>query len=826
MLKNLSDKIAVSYKEQRISYNSLYKKIEFFASKYNLEKGEKAVVFSENRPAWLYSFYSIWSKSAIPIPIDFGSTVAEVSYILKDSTPSVILTSQEGRKIIEPALKKSGITAKIFLIDDYEQEEISSEPSIEIKVENENNVAVIIYTSGTTGLPKGVMLSYKNLLANIHAVSKIIPIFTPDSETLILLPLHHILPLLGSFIAPLYVGSSVAMSPSMQAEDILKTLENNKVSIMIGVPRLYSTLHEGIFTKINSSKIASLLFKIASKLQSEKFSKKIFKAVHQNFGGHLKFLVSGGAALDPIVGKDFKTLGFEVLEGYGMTETAPMITFTRPGRVRIGSPGELMPGVKIEIVDGEIVTLGDNVMNGYYNKPEETAEVLKDGWLYTGDLGYIDEDGYLYITGRKKEIIVTSNGKNINPIELEEQLSHYAAIVEAGVFFNDEQVQAVLVVNQDITSETYNHIQQSVVENFNNEVSSYKKIMKFYLTQEELPRTQLGKLQRYKLYDFIPEDTVVTENESENIEYSEEFKIIANFLKKEKSRTVTLKSHLEFDLGLDSLDKVALHSFIHQSFGIPIDAGQLNQLNEVGKLVEYVEKEKTKIEETEIDWNAILQEKTNFKLPSFWLSNSFLMRVSKFFFKIYLRFGSKGEENIPEGPCIIAPNHQSFFDALFVTTLMRTKQIRNTFFYAKAQHVEKPFVKFIANNNNIIVVDLNKNLKESIQKLAEVLKQKKNLLIFPEGTRSENGDVGHFKKTFAILSRELNIPIVPVTISGANYAMPKGSFFPKPFKRVTVEFLKPIYPKNMSYEHISNTVRNKIKENLKKTRAKYTRAKK
>src|SRR5690554_1775689 len=730
MLQNRGEQLAIAFGKDQIRYGNLFAKLELYAGLCEMGKGERAVVFSENRPGWFYAFYAIWKQAGIPVPIDFMATASEVAYILKDAAPAVVFVSENKRPLMEEAIAEAAVLTQVVVIDPHETLQDGEVSSESFPSADPQSTAVIIYTSGTTGSPKGVMLSYQNLLANINGISNVIPIYTPQSRVMVLLPLHHVFPLMGSLIIPLQVGGSVAISPSMTSEDIIRTLNENKITIIIGVPRLYAAIRKGIVDKINKKALTRGLFALARKINSQKFSRLLFGTVHRKFGGAVTHLVSGGAALDPEVGGDFKTLGFEVLEGYGMTETAPMITFTRPGRVRIGSPGELMPGVQVKIVDGEITASGDNVMNGYYNKPEETAEVLKDGWLYTGDLGHIDEDGYLYITGRKKEIIVTSNGKNINPIELEEQLSHYAAIVEAGVFFNDDQIQAVLVVNQDITSETYSHIQQSVVENFNNEVSSYKKIMKFYLTQEELPRTQLGKLQRYKLYDFIPEDAVVAENESENAEYSEEFKIIANFLKKEKSRIVTLKSHLELDLGLDSLDKVALHSFIHQSFGIPIDAGQLNELNEVGKLVVYVEKEKTKIEEAKIDWNAILQEKTNFKLPNFWLSNSFLMRVSKFFFKIYLRFGSKGEENIPEGPCIIAPNHQSFFDALFVTTLMRTKQIRNTFFYAKAQHVEKPFVKFIANNNNIIVVDLNKNLKESIQKLAEVLKQKKKLLIF------------------------------------------------------------------------------------------------
>ncbi|MCA1744655.1 MAG: 1-acyl-sn-glycerol-3-phosphate acyltransferase, partial [Bacteroidales bacterium] len=190
-----------------------------------------------------------------------------------------------------------------------------------------------------------------------------------------------------------------------------------------------------------------------------------------------------------------------------------------------------------------------------------------------------------------------------------------------------------------------------------------------------------------------------------------------------------------------------------------------------------------------------------------------IMRLSKVAFKIYFRYRSKGMENIPEGPCIIAPNHQSFFDGLFVTSLLRTKQISRTFFYAKAQHVKLPIVKLLARKNNVIVVDLNKNLKESIQKLAEVLRHQKNLIIFPEGTRSVNGNIGQFKKTFAILSRELNIPVVPVSIKGAIEALPKGSIFPRPWKKVQVEFLQPVYPENNTYEQITNAVRNRIVEN-------------
>lgn len=815
MLKNLGEKIALTFGDDQISFSNFMGKIELYASQYTVGEGEHVVIFSENRPAWIYAFYSIWYHSGVAVPIDFGSTVSEIAYILRDSQPSVVFVSEEGKNKINEAIKEAEILTKVVVINDNEAYDRSVVSEKDILMPESNNTAIIIYTSGTTGSPKGVILSYENLLTNIRAVSEVIPIFKPGSRTMVLLPLHHILPLLGSVIAPLQVGGLIAISPSMASEDIMSTLQKNKITVIIGVPRLFSAIRKGIKDKINASFVARTLFSFAEKLKSPTFSRLVFGAVHKKFGGEVKYLVAGGAALDPQVGGDYQTLGFEVLEGYGMTEAAPMITFTRPGRVRIGSPGEVMPGTQIRIVDGEITAAGPHIMKGYYNRPEDTAEVLKDGWLFTGDLGYLDKEGYLYITGRKKEIIVTSSGKNVNPNELEEILLTYPEVSDCGVFFLDNQIQAVIIAesNKVSTGELHSQIREKVVEPFNNSVSSYKKILKFHLTEEELPRTKLGKLQRFKLPEFAVEEQVdLTDNKNPQ---SEEFELIAAYLEQEKGKKIRPQHHLELDLGLDSLDRVALQAYLYQSFGVDLQANEISQFNTVGKLSDYVADKKTKMEEGGIDWKAILKEKIHFKLPKFWLTNTLMMRMSKLLFKLYFRFRSKGEENIPEGPCIIAPNHQSFFDGLFVTALLKTRQIRNTFFYAKSQHVKLPFLKFLANKNNIIVVDLNKNLKESIQKLAEVLKQQKNLLIFPEGTRSVNGDLGQFKKTFAILSSELNIPIVPVSINGAIDALPKGSFFPRPWKKVEVEFLKPIYPKDNSYEDITNVVRDRIEEKMK-----------
>ncbi len=813
MLKNMGNKTAITYGSDNISYGRLTGKIEEFANLYTIEDGEKVAVFMENRPSWVYAFYSVWHNNAIAVPIDFMATADEVAFILKDCQPKVVFTTSSNAAVLESAIEKAGISTEVIRADSYEVSDKEKVSENSVQIDNKEKTSVIIYTSGTTGSPKGVMLSFNNLMANIDGVVHNIPIFTSDSRTLMLLPLHHIFPLMGTMILPLYAGGSVSISPSMASEDIIKTLQDNKITILIGVPRLYAAIRKGIKDKINASGLAKMLFSMAEKLQNQKFSKTIFKAVHKKMGGSLKYLVSGGAALDPEIARDYQTLGFEVLEGYGMTESAPMITFTRPGRFMPGSPGEALPGTIIETIDGEITIKGPQVMQGYYNRPEETAEVLKDGRLFTGDLGHVDEKGFLFITGRKKEIIVLSNGKNVNPSEIELKVEESPLVRECGVFFKDDLLQSVIVPEKSAIGQTEEQsvediIRWKVVDHFNNNVSSYKKIMRFYLTDQELPRTRLSKLQRFKLEEFAHKTK--SDDHLQLKPDFEEYNMITDYLSKEKGRDVLPHHHLEMDLGLDSLDKVGFETYLHQTFGVKLDPSEMLRFNNVHLLAEHVREAKTKVEEQKINWRDILKEKVNLQLPKTWATGSLMVRVSRFFFHSYFRFKAKGMKNIPEGPCIIAPNHQSFFDGLFVASYLRTRQIKRTYFYAKEKHVNKPWLKFLANRNNIIIMDLNNDLKSSIQKMAEVLKRNKNLIIFPEGTRTKNGQLGQFKKTFAILSRELNIPVVPVSIQGAHEALPKGSIIPRPFKKVNIEFLNPVYPEDKTYDDLAIKVKEQI----------------
>jgi long-chain acyl-CoA synthetase len=817
MLLRNYEKIALKWKDREVSYAELLNEATRY-SKLFTDTTQRVLIFSENRLEWIYSFYGSWKNNCTVIPVDYLSTVEEVTYIVQDSLPEVFFCSRERESVLLEVVKVLDYTPQIIVYEDVDEVDgqggrdsagnVFDEPDLD-------DTALIIYTSGTTGDPKGVMLSYENVLANVEAVSIGVPIYSIDERVMLLLPLHHIFPLLGSMVAPLSVGATIAISPSLQSEDIISTLQENRITIIIGVPRLYKIICKGIIDKVNQSKIARLFFLLAEKAGSETLSRILFKAVHEKFGGKLKYLVCGGAALDPDVGRNFTTLGFEILEGFGMTEAAPMITFTRPGQVTIGSAGTAMTCTKIEVRDGEIVASGKNIMQGYLNRPEETAEVLKDGWLYTGDLGHLDEKGRIFITGRRKEIIVLPSGKNINPVLIEQKLEKLSdCINEVGVFVKDDILQAVIQpdffkIRENSITKIDDYFRWKIIDQYNRTVSPSKRILKFTLTDEELPKTRLSKLRRFQLPDLV--GTRELRKSAAHQPDFEEYLIIKEFIEKQTQKEILPDDHLEIDIALDSLDQVSLLAFLKSSFGVDIRDERLMAHQTVRLLAEFVQEKKERISVELVNWKEILKEKVDLALPRTWITANLFKNFSKVFFSLYFRFKGNGQENLPETPCIIAPNHQSFYDGLFVASLLKNRFLKDTYFYAKEKHVKNRMVRFFADRNNVIVVDINSGLRESIQKLAEVLKKGKNIMIFPEGTRSMDGSLGDFKKLFAILSTELGVPVVPVTINGAYQALPVGSIIPIPFRRISVTFQPPVFPEGHTYESLTRQVYQEVK---------------
>ena len=788
------DRIAIMSSGKDVTYQEMLQHVSVFGSHTRELNPKKTIIFSENRIGWVYAFFSVWQNRSIAVPVDATATVSDLEYIVRDCTPECMWVSEACEKVAREVVSRLDFDVRILVINEVEKEDISGfdivPSTLDEKSYEDDAIALIIYTSGTTGSPKGVMLTYRNLWANKAGVCDEVNVFNGKRRTLMLLPVHHVLPLMGTVIIPILQGDGIIICETLQGPDIMDALCRGKVGIFVGVPRLWQMLYSGIMKKINASFVARTLFTICKKAKSPKLSRIVFSSVHKKMGGHLDYCVCGGAALDKEIG-----------EG--------------------GCAGLPLPSVECKIVNGELCCKGNNLMKGYYNRPEETAQVIdSDGFLHTGDLAYLDEKGRVYLTGRTKEIIVLSNGKNVQPNEIEYKLEKYEnRVKEAAVVQNGDMLMGIIVPNEawarNLSDEEVEiTLKKEVIEPYNLTVTNYKKLMSIFVYRGDLPRTKLDKLQRFKLKDILKSKGESVKSKVESAEeMSNEMRIIKDYIESEKKVEVHADDHLETDLAFDSLDKVGLQGFIEQTFGVDIQPEMMTTLRSVA---EKVESGKTHVDVNKMDWHEmLLANNSSLELPSTSVFYPLHAKLFKSFLKLNNRLKIVGEKNVPKkGPFIIAPNHQSFLDGPIVASGLSCKTLKNSYFFATEEHVKRPVVKSLAKRNNIIIME-KRNLKNSILKLSEVLKLGKNVVIFPEGSRSYDGEMVPFKKTFAILSKELNVPVVPACIRGAYDVLPRGSKWIKP-KKIEVEYLPPVMPENGdTYDSISDKVRDSIQKGLK-----------
>ena len=807
------NKEAVFYKNKEYTYKDLIREAKYISKVLGIEKGEKVVNFMENRPEFICSFFGIWNSKGVPINIDAGYTAEELEYILTDADPKVIMTSNKNLKVAEEAIKLSGKNIRIINCDEIKSPEDFEVDEYVIYSPEPEDIGVLLYTSGTTGKPKGVVLTFDNLMSNVDAIIEI-KMATPKDRLLALLPYHHVLPLSINLLMAIHIGTLVVLIDELSASAILGALQKYKITIVVGVPRLWEMIHKGLMEKIKSSKIANLLFELCKKVKSVTLSKIVFKKVHQALGGNIRYLVSGGAKLDPNIMDDFKVLGIKVLEGYGLTETSPIIAFTRPDDVCIGTVGKTIPGVEVKIADdGELLVKGRNVLKEYYNKPEATKEAKdENGWFHTGDLGKI-ENGYITIIGRKKEMIVLSNGKNINPIDIENEIAKGSDLIkEIAVMEHNNHLLALvypdfkLIKERSITNITET-LKWDIIDSYNINAPAYRKILEIKIVKDEFPKTKLGKLRRFMLKDILKNledggENAHKERPEDPESKTREFQTLAQYIKEEKGENIYPDSHIEIDLGLDSLDIIQLNSFIEKTFGFKIKEEETVDLKVIKDICEYIRKNSKEYHLEKINWSEILKESIDYPLPSsnmIWLTKIFFAPILKF----YLGLKIKGIEKLSKEPRIIICNHESFIDAFAVQRLFKGDMLKNTYYFAIKKHFNKVGLRFMANHGNIILMDINENLKESLQISAEVLKEGKNLVIFPEGARTRDGKLQDFKKFFGILSKELNIPVTVLGIDGAYKSMPFGSIFPRPAK-IKLEVLGEVNPSGLSVEEIVN----------------------
>ena len=530
--------ISLKDKENKYSWEDTYKNIFKLSKeiKKYIKKNDRCLIISENRPEWLISDFAIMLSGAITVPAYTTYIEKDYEYIIQDCTPSVIIISNEDlfRKLKNIILKYNFIK-KVILFDDLQKNDLSDKiiflkNILEDKSENyQNNIEVnlnrkdlacIIYTSGTGGNPKGVMLSHGGILNNCEGgVNLINSLLSKNTRFLTWLPLSHSYEHTVQFIQ-ISVGAKIYYAEAI--DKLIKNMSDCKPEIMTAVPRFYQNLYQKINSNFNKQKgfklkMILLTLRLGKKiLNNEKieFSEKITnffcellvrKKIKKQFGGSLKAFVSGGGALDWEIGTFLNSIGLPTLQGYGLTEASPVVSCNPINNIEVDTVGPPFAGNIVKIAsDGEILVKGENIMIGYWNQPEETKKVIKDGWLYTGDIGEF-KNKYLKITDRKKDIIVNAGGDNISPVKIENLFTNQNEIEQCLVYGDNKNYLVCLIVPEVSFLNKKEEINE-IVEKINKELSLIEKIKKFIIVKEKFSienrmLTPTLKLKRFKIIE-------------------------------------------------------------------------------------------------------------------------------------------------------------------------------------------------------------------------------------------------------------------------------------------------------------------------------------
>ena len=494
-------------------------------------EGNKIAIIGKNRYEWILSFVATLCGVGITVPLDKGLPAQEIELSLKRAKVDAVIFEDEYSEIMKDIQKNTKIKEFICMNSNCNKTFITIYDLIEegkklleegdIRFQNHkiepDNIASIIFTSGTTSMSKAVMLSNKNIASNIYNINCIEKIYDTDVNMLFL-PLHHTF---GSTILLLALADGVTNVFCDGLRYIQSNLKEYKVSIFVCVPLLLEAMYKKIYTEVEkqgktkvlklANKISQLLLKFGIDIR-----RKVFKQILDNLGGNIRFVISGASAIDKKVAKGFHDFGILTVQGYGLTETSPVLTAENEKSIKFGSVGLPLPEVEVKINEpneegiGEIIAKGPNIMLGYYEMEEETSKVLKDDWFYTGDLGYIDKDGFIFITGRKKNVIVLKNGKNVYPEELELLINNLSYVSESMVFGlpkdDDLLLSVKIVYNKDYISEKYGGISEENlkniiwkdIKNINSNLTNYKHIKNLIITDEPMIKTTTQKVKRFE----------------------------------------------------------------------------------------------------------------------------------------------------------------------------------------------------------------------------------------------------------------------------------------------------------------------------------------
>ena len=862
------DKVALQIKHDnqwlKITYKELEEyslKVATFLIKEGLKKNDTVAIILENRPEWAIIYLGIMYAGLTCVPIDAQLNPGEINNLIIDSDVKTIFCSYDiFVKKIKENIQKGLI--KIVVLDTPESdgknlirfsdiEHILADTNVMPNILAQD-IASLIYTSGTTAEPKGVLLSHANICSNSRSIRKLNIYFSSDN-TLSILPLHHTYAFMVTLIVPLFSGATITYCLSLKPQDLSRIIKESGVTVLVGVPQLFSMLQKTIFERIN--KIHLLFLPFALLLMRIK--------VRRQWGKELRLLVSGGARLDPRIARDLsRLLGLKIIEGYGLTETSPVVTLNPPEKIKFGSVGRPIPDVQIKILNpdksgaGAVLIKGPNVMQGYFKHSQWSAAVIKDSWFYSGDLGYIDGEGYLFLIGRENDIIVLSSGKNIYPEELEEYFSRSPYIKEICILARQEEkfgsltdtLHAIVVPDLEYFKQrNETDIRGKIrweLENLARPLPSHKHIMGFTVTKEDLPRTALRKIKRYQVREKyfsvtllkpdIIKETVFSGEDSEILKKDIAGKII-NYISRQFNKPVYLDSHLEIDLGIDSLSRVELGLGLENILKIKIPDDVFYSVSTVKELIKSV---LTLVDKTtsltyeaqgiQRNWSQILSAAPGEAiLKKIRIEPYFLDRliawifkgIFLFIFRVCWLLKIKGRNYLSlQGPYVLCPNHASYLDGFAVFSSLPLCIATDIFFLGYSDILEHPLVRWTIKTARFIPLDPNTNLTKALQAISFVLSQKKIVCIFPEGRRSVDENIGEFKKGVGILIKELNIPVVPVYIKGSHQSWPRGNRLPR-FYPLKVIFGHPLLAKELlerkdysgdDYEIIARNLREEV----------------
>ena len=771
-----------------------------------IAKGDRILVWAANSPEWAVIYCACVLSGVVLVPIDARNTPEFVQKIVEETEAKLLIRTQ--------FKKESNLSTPTFIIESLFKQLRSFNPVTDFSPISPEDCVEIIYTSGTTGTPKGVVLSHRNLASNVSDVLKVIRI-NGTYHLLSVLPLSHALEQTAGFWTPLAGGGTILYVNILKPSALFEVFQREEITVMVLVPRLLSLLKQRIEKTIEEKKFSGYLnFGIHQLSNAPRWIRKAyFFPIHKRINPRFHIFVSGGAALDPAVEQFWKALGFEVLQGYGLTETSPVLTVTYPGRTRVGSVGHPLERVEIRLSEGnEILARGPNVFSGYYKKPETTADSFIDGWYKTGDVGEIDPDGFLFIRSRKKDIIVTSDGLNVYPEDIERILEKQPGIKEAcviGAGEMQEQIHAVLLLERDDTDI------QHCVSSANRELPPEQQIESFSRwPYPEFPKTTTLKIKKNEVRKLIAqnESSVPSDSSPAGTPLQRILCEIANV----SPEALRPDSKLGRDLGLSSMDRVELISRLEEEFRIDIDDNTVTVETTVADL------------ERQIERRESAQADMRFRR---W-TRSPLCRAVRFGFeriilrpllKIFCDVRCVGLENVRnlQGPILIVSNHTSHADTPLIQTLLPPRLGRKAcpaawkeYFDTQGQPLRIKIGKRIAYDIatiffNIFPFPQTTGFRRSMVYAGEMVDRGWSILLFPEGARTETGELGEFREGIGMLARSLQIQLLPVAIVGGEKVLRRGMAIPKR-NTVKIAFGKPFPPPELSFSEIALQVKGEI----------------